>query len=261
MAEVRFRAPVRPSGRGGGGHLVDVPPEVIEELGGKGRIPVTATFDGVPYRGSIVRMGGGSVLGVQKAIMAEAGVSVGDTLTVVVRNDDAPREVEVPDDLADALARNEPGTRGVRGPLVLAQARVRSFDHRRQTARDKGATHRTHDPGAARAGFRRLGPTDPIASPRASTAGAPSSAAPSRRARPHTRCGGPPRPPSGAPSETLRRAAAVTRSVRTRSRVQATPSRKQTEEWEAGPLDLLDRPLGPVVQRVPVKRGLGERGG
>jgi antitoxin component of MazEF toxin-antitoxin module len=107
MAEATFRAPVRSSGRGGG-HLVDVPPEVVETLGGpRGRIPVTATFDGVPYRGSIVRMGNGSVLGVLKAIMTEAGVSVGDALTVVVRNDDAPREVEVPDDLAEALGRNE----------------------------------------------------------------------------------------------------------------------------------------------------------
>jgi len=107
MAEATFRAPVRSSGRGGG-HLVDVPPEVVETLGGPGgRIPVTATFDGVPYRGSIVRMGNGSVLGVLKAIMTEAGVSVGDALTVVVRNDDAPREVEVPDDLAEALGRNE----------------------------------------------------------------------------------------------------------------------------------------------------------
>jgi len=52
-------------------------------------------------------MGNGSVLGVLKAIMTEAGVSVGDALTVVVRNDDAPREVEVPDDLAEALGRNE----------------------------------------------------------------------------------------------------------------------------------------------------------
>jgi hypothetical protein len=84
-----------------------VPPEVVGALGAKGRIPVTATFDGIPYRGSIVRMGDGAVLGVQKAIVAEAGVSVGDTLTVVLRNDDAPREVSVPDDLAEALARND----------------------------------------------------------------------------------------------------------------------------------------------------------
>ena len=84
---------------------------------------MTATFDGLPYRGSIVRMGGGAVLGVQKAIMAQAGVSVGETLTVVVRNDDTPREVEVPDDLAEALRPQRRGSRGVRGSLVTRHRR------------------------------------------------------------------------------------------------------------------------------------------
>jgi antitoxin component of MazEF toxin-antitoxin module len=126
MAEVTFRAPIRPSGRGGGGHLVDVPTEVVEALGGKGRIPVTATFNGVPYRGSIVRMGGGAVLGVQKAIMAEAGVRVGDSITVVVRNDEGPREVEVPVDLAEALARNGAARAAFEGL---------SFSHKREYAR------------------------------------------------------------------------------------------------------------------------------
>ena len=125
MAEVTFRAPVRPSGRGGG-HLVDVPPEVVEALGGKGRIPVTATFDGVPYRGSIVRMGGGAVLGVQTAIMAEAGVSVGESLTVVVRNDVAPRQVEVPEDLARAFDRHDAAR------VVFEEL---SFSHRREYVR------------------------------------------------------------------------------------------------------------------------------
>ena len=126
MAQVTFRAPIRPSGRGGGGHLVDVPTEVVEALGGKGRIPVTATFDGVPYRGSIVRMGGGAVLGVQKAIMTEAGVRVGDSLTVVVRNDEGPREVEVPVDLAEALARNGAARAAFEGL---------SFSHKREYVR------------------------------------------------------------------------------------------------------------------------------
>jgi len=126
MAELTFRAPIRPSGRGGGGHLVDVPTEVVEALGGKGRIPITATFNGVPYQGSIVRMGGGAVLGVQKAIMAEAGVGVGDSLTVVVRNDEGPREVEVPVDLAEALARN--GT-------ARAAFEGLSFSHKREYVR------------------------------------------------------------------------------------------------------------------------------
>ena len=125
MATASFRAPVKPSGRGGG-HLVVVPPKVIEALGGKGRIPVTASFNGVPYRGSIVRMGGDAVLGVQKAIMAAAGVSVGDTLRIEVSNDDAPREVELPDELATALRANRTARRVFEGL---------SYSHRREYAR------------------------------------------------------------------------------------------------------------------------------
>jgi antitoxin component of MazEF toxin-antitoxin module len=103
VARATFRAELRSSGSGGGGHLVEVPDDVIAKLGGKGRTPVTATFDGVPYRGSIVKMRGTMMIGVTKAIMAEAGVQIGDTLTVAVENDDAPREVEVPADLAKAF--------------------------------------------------------------------------------------------------------------------------------------------------------------
>lgn len=73
-----------------------VPVDAIRKLGAKGRIAVRASFNGVPYRGSIMRMGGVSMLGVTKGIMAEAGVDTGDTLDVVVENDDTPREVAGP---------------------------------------------------------------------------------------------------------------------------------------------------------------------
>jgi len=99
MAKTRFKARLRPSGRGAGGHLVEVPDEVVAALGGKGRILVQASFNGVPYRGSIVRMGGVMMLGVTKAVMAEAGAGPGDVLDVVVENDEVPREVEVPPEL------------------------------------------------------------------------------------------------------------------------------------------------------------------
>jgi hypothetical protein len=123
MAKTRFRARLRPSGRGAGGHLVEVPDEVVAALGGKGRIPVQASFNGVPYRGSIVRMGGVMMLGVTKAVMAEAGAGPGDVLDVVVENDEVPREVEVPPELTKALKRNRPA-RAVWDGL--------SFSHRRE---------------------------------------------------------------------------------------------------------------------------------
>jgi hypothetical protein len=122
MASAEFEAAVEPSGRGGG-HLVVVPPDVVDALGGSGRIAVRATFDGVPYRGSIVRMGGVSVLGVQKAIMAEAGVGPGDRLTVILENDDEPREVDVPQDLAKALRA---------APAARRSFESLSYSHRRE---------------------------------------------------------------------------------------------------------------------------------
>jgi Domain of unknown function (DUF1905)/Bacteriocin-protection, YdeI or OmpD-Associated len=107
VAKATFRAELRSSGSGRGGHLVEVPQDVIATLGGRGRTPVSATFDGVSYRGSIVKMRGITMIGVTKAIMAEAGVGVGDTLTVVLENDDAPREVDVPEELTKAFRRSQ----------------------------------------------------------------------------------------------------------------------------------------------------------
>ena len=82
-----------------------------------------ASFDGVPYRGSIVKMGGVMMLGVTKAIMAQAGAGPGDVLDVVVQNDEAPREVEVPPQLATALKGNR---------AAAAVWDRLSFSHRRE---------------------------------------------------------------------------------------------------------------------------------
>jgi hypothetical protein len=88
---------------GGGGAYVEVPGEVIAELGGGGRIPVRATFDGIAYRGSIASMGGCMALGILKQIRSELGKTVGDPVVVTVERDEAARTIDVPEDLAAAL--------------------------------------------------------------------------------------------------------------------------------------------------------------
>ena len=105
---VRFEAPLVAADRGGA--FVEVPPDVIAELGGGGRIKVRARFDGVPYEGSVVSMGGTKVIGVLKGIRTELGKSPGDPITVELERDEAERVVDVPDDLATALrkARRRP---------------------------------------------------------------------------------------------------------------------------------------------------------
>jgi hypothetical protein len=88
----------------GGGAWVEVPGEVVAALGGGGRIPVQATFDGVGYRGSIASMGGCMALGILKGIRTQLGKGDGDAVTVTVERDAGERTVEVPGDLAAALA-------------------------------------------------------------------------------------------------------------------------------------------------------------
>ncbi|MFI6868808.1 YdeI/OmpD-associated family protein [Nocardia sp. NPDC050406] len=98
----RFEGTIRPAN--GGGAYIPIPTEVVAALGGGGRIPVRATFDGIAYTGSIVNMGEGPCLGLLKAIRTELGKEPGDTVAVTVERDTAERTVEVPEDLAAALA-------------------------------------------------------------------------------------------------------------------------------------------------------------
>jgi hypothetical protein len=105
MAQKRsFSAVIEDAGKGGA--YVTVPFDVEKEYGKK-RVKVAATFDGEPYRGSLVRMGGlCHILGLQKAIRAKIGKSVGDTVEVTVEEDTARREVAIPRDLKKALMEN-----------------------------------------------------------------------------------------------------------------------------------------------------------
>lgn len=98
-----FEATILEAGRGG--MYVRVPDEVVAALGGKARIPVLATFDGVPYRGSVMTMGTERrAIGILKDIRAKIAKGPGESVLVTLEPDLAERTVTVPDDLAAALA-------------------------------------------------------------------------------------------------------------------------------------------------------------
>jgi len=104
----RFKGTLTPTPGGGGGCLVPVPREVAGKLGLKGMPKIQAVIAGQPYRGSLMPMGDGTwCLGVLKSIQEAAGVGFGDTVTVELELDTAPRLVEPPPDLARALARDK----------------------------------------------------------------------------------------------------------------------------------------------------------
>lgn len=67
------------------GAYLEIPFDVKEEFG-KGRVKVHATFDGVPYDGSVVRMGTPChIIGLRKDIRKEIGKQPGDWVKVTLR--------------------------------------------------------------------------------------------------------------------------------------------------------------------------------
>ena len=66
------------------GAYVEIPFDVKAEFG-KGRVPVTATFDGVVYEGSLVKMKTPChILGLRKEIRAQIGKQPGDIVRVTL---------------------------------------------------------------------------------------------------------------------------------------------------------------------------------
>jgi len=120
----RFEATVE--SRGGGGRVVVVPLDVPTVFG-RVRAPVRGTVAGAPFRSTLMKYGDTYYLGLNRELRASAGgIDAGDTITVELELDDAPREVEVPDELRTTLDA-EPDLRALYDGL--------SFTHRKEYAR------------------------------------------------------------------------------------------------------------------------------
>ena len=92
-----FTAPIQNAG--GGGAFVDVPFDVEKAFGSK-KPKVKAMIEGVPYRGTLVRMGSEChMLIVLKGIREQIGKTFGDEIKVTVEADTEPRVIEIPKDL------------------------------------------------------------------------------------------------------------------------------------------------------------------
>jgi hypothetical protein len=100
-----------------------VPGEVVEALGqGKKRPAVTVTINGYTYRSTIAAYGDVSMLPLAAEHREAAGVAAGDEIEVELELDTAPREVELPADLAAALA-DEPEARAFYDSLSYSNKR------------------------------------------------------------------------------------------------------------------------------------------
>jgi hypothetical protein len=98
---MRFESVVELGGKTATG--IVVPDEVIAALGTSKRPPVTVTVNGHRYRTTAVRMGGRYLVPLAAEHREAAGVQAGETVVVDLEPDTAPREVELPADLAEAM--------------------------------------------------------------------------------------------------------------------------------------------------------------
>ena len=91
---------------GGGGAFVRIPFDV-EEIYGKKRVPIIASIDGQPYRGTLVRMGEPfHILIILKAIRDQTGKDFGDAVEIMLEEDKEERKVSIPPDLKSALEKD-----------------------------------------------------------------------------------------------------------------------------------------------------------
>ena len=83
---------------------IPVPDDVVAALGQGRKPPVVVTVGGHTYRTTVASRGGQYLLSLSAANRTAAGVAGGDEVDVDIELDTAPRELEVPADLAGALA-------------------------------------------------------------------------------------------------------------------------------------------------------------
>jgi hypothetical protein len=124
MGAIQFTALLQPRGPAAAVVLDDAQVAAVGE--GARRFPVVATVNGYTWRTSVARMGGEFLLGLSKEVRQGAGVEAGDEVEVAIEFDTAPREVEVPEALAAALAAD---------PQAKASFDRLAFSHRKEYAR------------------------------------------------------------------------------------------------------------------------------
>jgi len=98
---MKYTAIVEQSGNNTG---IPVPDEIVAALGAGKRPKVVVTLGHHSYRSSVSPYQGKNMLPLSAANRTAAGVAGGDEVVVGLVVDDARREVEVPTDLAAALA-------------------------------------------------------------------------------------------------------------------------------------------------------------
>ncbi len=124
MGKLSFKTQLQPRGPAA---AVVLDGNQVDALGeGAKRFPVVATVNGYTWRTTVAPMGGEFLVGLSRAVRTGAAVEAGDEVDVILELDTQPREVEVPEALATALASD---------PAAKAAFDGMAFSHRKEYAR------------------------------------------------------------------------------------------------------------------------------
>jgi hypothetical protein len=86
---------------------IEVPLDIEKEFGAK-RVKVKVKFDGVDYRGSIVKIGLPCyMIGITKEIREKTGKTYGDIISVELEKDEEERIIELPTEFKEKLIQND----------------------------------------------------------------------------------------------------------------------------------------------------------
>ncbi len=102
MIQTRFSTTLGGKETGPTGFVV--PPENVAALGAGKRPAVLVSVNGYAYQNTVAVMGGVFKIGFAAEHRQATGIKAGDAIEVILTLETAPRVVEVPDDLARALA-------------------------------------------------------------------------------------------------------------------------------------------------------------
>ena len=137
---MKFRACVEPPEPMRG---LEVPPEVVEALGGAKRPAVTITINGHAWKSRVAIMRGRYLLGLSNANRKAAGVVTCDEVEVEVEVDAEPRVLVEPPDFARALdADRSPAPPTTACQTAASGSRCSSSRARRRTRRAYGGSRR-----------------------------------------------------------------------------------------------------------------------
>jgi Domain of unknown function (DUF1905)/Bacteriocin-protection, YdeI or OmpD-Associated len=108
MPEKKLRFKIKLIGQEGSSAAGFLAPfDVPATFGTRARVPVLGTINGYPFRSSLMPMGGGYCMAVNKTMREEAKVAVGDEVEVVMERDIEERTMAAPPELKRELAKNK----------------------------------------------------------------------------------------------------------------------------------------------------------